>query len=200
MARRSDHSREELATLVIDAAREITAKQGWRDVTMRKIAERIGYAPGSIYNAVGDIDEVLLRVNAATLEGLGERLGTALRRGRGRGDAAKLALVLADEYVAYVIAHARLWAALLEHPPAPDKVAPDWYLRARNGLFDLVASVIAPLFPDGAARSCAVVSLWAALQGVASLAIGGNLALAAGELKPRDIARSIVARYLTGHE
>ncbi len=200
MARRSDHSREELAILVIDAAREITAKQGWRDATMRKIAERIGYAPGSIYNAVGDIDEVLLRVNAATLEGLSDRLAAVLERDGGQSDAAKLALVMADEYIAYATAHARLWAALLEHPPASDKAAPEWYLRARNGLFDLVASAIEPLFPDRSARARAVVALWASLQGVASLAIGGNLALAAGEFKPQDIARSIVARYLTGRE
>src|SRR6185437_7160825 len=67
MARRSDHSRDELAALVIGGARDIAQEEGWRAVSMRGIATRIGYAPGSIYNAVGDIDAVLLRINADTL-------------------------------------------------------------------------------------------------------------------------------------
>ena len=41
-----------------------------------------------------------------------------------------------------------------------------------------------------------MLALWAALQGVASLAAGGNLAFAGAD-DPRAIARSIVRRYLS---
>ena len=74
MARRSDHSRDQLAAMVVSAARDIVIAEGTAAVTMRKIAAAIGYAAGSIYNAVGDQDAVLRRVNAQTLEGLVARL------------------------------------------------------------------------------------------------------------------------------
>lgn len=200
MARRSDHSREELAALVIGAAHEITAHRGWREATMRRIAAQIGYSPGSIYNAVGDMDIVLLRMNAATLEGLADRFRAVLGRNGRPGAAVASALALADEYMTYVADHPRLWAALLEHPPSPDRPVPDWYLRARDQLFEMVSAALAPLFPDAKSRYRAVVALWSALQGVAALTLGGNLALAAGGLNPAQIARSIVSRYLSGHE
>lgn len=195
MARRSDHSREELAAMVIAAARAVTEENGWRAVSMRGIAARIGYTPGSIYNAVGDIDAVLLRVNSGTLTQLAARLEAAIMQVRPGVDAA---LATADAYMTFVMTHALLWAALIEWPPpAP---APDWYTQPRTRLIEIVAAAIAPIFPDTAERRRAVLALWAALQGVASLAVGGNLDFAGADTDPHDIARSIVRRYLSGNE
>ena len=78
MARRADHTREELANLVVSAAEKLARKEGLRGVAMRRIAAEIGYAPGSIYNAVGDLDRVILRVNARTLERLRAHLARAV--------------------------------------------------------------------------------------------------------------------------
>jgi AcrR family transcriptional regulator len=196
MGRRSDHSREELAGLVIAAARAITVKDGWRAVTMRRIGAEIGYAAGSIYNAVGDIDAVLLRVSASTLEELALALESAITRHKPKDGPVGAALVLADTYIDYVVAHSRLWSALMERSP-PQK-APDWYTGPRGRLLALVEAVLAPLYPDPDARRRSVVALWAALQGVAGLTAGGNLAFAAKELDAHEIARSLVKRYLAG--
>jgi AcrR family transcriptional regulator len=195
MARRSDHSREELAAMVIAGTRAIVRDEGWRAVSMRGIAARIGYAPGSIYNAVGDIDAVLLRVNAGTLTELVANLEMEVARTvPGEGGA----VAIADAYVTYVTAHARLWAALIERPPPVP--APDWYAVPRARLVEIVAEAIAPLFPDAVLRRRAVLSLWASLQGLATLALGGNMAFADEGLDTREIARSIVRRYLSGHD
>jgi AcrR family transcriptional regulator len=195
MARRSDHSRDELAAMVIAGARGIARDEGWRAVSMRGIATRIGYAPGSIYNAVGDIDEVLLRVNADTLARLAAQLETAVE---GLSPGVDGALALADAYMTFVTGNARLWGALIERtPPVP---APDWYAAPRTRLVEIVAQMIGPVFPGAADSRRAILALWAALQGVASLAIGGNLAFAGADLEPHAIARSIVRRYLTGSD
>jgi AcrR family transcriptional regulator len=200
MARRSDHSREELSELVIQAARSIAAAEGWSAVTMRALAARIGYAPGSIYNAVGDLDTVLLRVNAATLDALADQLEATLRKFGPEADITARAVAIADGYMQFVAKNARLWASVLERVPRADDPVPDWYTAPRARLIETVSAAIAPLYPNARARRRAVVALWAALQGVAALATGGNLAFAAGEIEPRDIARSIVLRYLTGRE
>ena len=195
MARRSDHSRDELAAMVIGGARAIAQEEGWRAVSMRGIAARIGYAPGSIYNAVGDIDAVLLRINADTLARLIAAFDAAVAR---VGPGFDGALAVADTYVSFVTAHAKLWAALIERPPPVP--APEWYAAPRARLVEIVAQVIAPAFPDPTQRRRAVLALWASLQGVASLAVGGNLAFAGADIDPRDIARSVVRRYLSGRD
>ena len=200
MGRRSDHSRDELASLVVQAATSIVAADGKTSVTMRGVAAAIGYTAGSIYNAVGDIDAVLLRVGAATLERLGEDLEGALEAsGRTAADMDR-ALLVAETYVVFVTANQRLWTALLERPPAPGSDVPDWYAQPRAQLVEIVARVLAPFYPETQARRRAVITLWAALQGIASLTTGGNLAFMADDADVRDIARSVVLRYLTGQE
>jgi AcrR family transcriptional regulator len=47
-SRRQKH-KEELRRVILDAAREIFVHQGYESFSMRKLAERIGYSPGSVY-------------------------------------------------------------------------------------------------------------------------------------------------------
>jgi AcrR family transcriptional regulator len=46
---RREREREEIRTLILDAAREMFAAEGYDAVTMRRIAERIEYSPTAIY-------------------------------------------------------------------------------------------------------------------------------------------------------
>ncbi|MCZ6887392.1 MAG: TetR family transcriptional regulator [Gammaproteobacteria bacterium] len=48
MARRSDHTREELRALINDATSGLVGERGPEGVTARLIAERIGYAAGTL--------------------------------------------------------------------------------------------------------------------------------------------------------
>lgn len=196
VARRSDHSREELAALVIEAARKIVIEEGADAVTMRKLGAMIGYAPGSIYNAVGDLEAVHREVNAMTLNDMVAMLeGVLVAHQPGR---IECALAIAEHYVDFVTQNPRLWAGLLAQPPQPGAPLTQSYARPRARLIEIVATAIAPRFTDDLSRRRAVVALWAALQGVASLSIGGNFQFIASDLAPKDIARSIVRRYLTG--
>lgn len=45
MARRSDHSKEELKNLITQTAREIVQKDGFTALTARNLAQTIGYTP-----------------------------------------------------------------------------------------------------------------------------------------------------------
>src|SRR5258708_12891250 len=46
---RRQREREEIRTLILDAARELFVSEGYDAVTMRRIAERIEYSPTAIY-------------------------------------------------------------------------------------------------------------------------------------------------------
>ena len=49
MARRSDHSREELREMAITAAEQIVVEQGYEGLSARKVAAAIGYTVGTLY-------------------------------------------------------------------------------------------------------------------------------------------------------
>ena len=57
---RRERQRQELKTLILDAARELFAELGYESVTMRKIAEHIEYSPTAIYFHFKD-KEALMR-------------------------------------------------------------------------------------------------------------------------------------------
>ncbi|HZH04283.1 MAG TPA: helix-turn-helix domain-containing protein, partial [Myxococcaceae bacterium] len=46
---RRDREREELRKKILDAARELFARDGYEAVTMRKLAQKIEYSPTALY-------------------------------------------------------------------------------------------------------------------------------------------------------
>ena len=189
---RGEHSREEFAALVTKAAEGLVRAEGLRGLGMRRLASVIGYAPNSIYNAVGDLDAVAMRVNARTLARLHAALGAAVTPERTARDNA---LSLADAYLAFVAADPRVWSLVFEHHVAPDAEFPDWYAAALAQATDLVDSVLAPLIPEPVERRQAVAALWAGLHGLASLSTSNKLAVLTPE-SPRDLAQLLVGRFL----
>jgi AcrR family transcriptional regulator len=58
-AERRARERENLRRAILDAARELFATQDYKNVSMRKIADRIEYSPTAIYLHFKDKDEIL---------------------------------------------------------------------------------------------------------------------------------------------
>ena len=70
LARCYDHSREQLREMALAAAREIVALDGLCGLTTRKVAARIGYTVGTIYNLFDDLDHLIVQMNGQTLDEL----------------------------------------------------------------------------------------------------------------------------------
>jgi AcrR family transcriptional regulator len=178
--------------LVAGAAESLVRNEGYRALGMRRLAAAIGYAPNSIYNAVGDLDQVVLRVNARTLARLHTALSAVIDPERAARDNA---LALADAYLVFVAADPRVWSLLFEHLVAPDQPFPDWYAAALAEPVMLVDTVLAPLIAPADERRRAVAALWAALHGLASLSTSRKLAVLTPD-PPQDLARLLVGRFL----
>jgi AcrR family transcriptional regulator len=56
---RREREREEIKTLILDAARELFANEGIESVTMRRVAEKIEYSPTAIYFHFRDKESLL---------------------------------------------------------------------------------------------------------------------------------------------
>lgn len=196
VARRREHTREELAEIVVAAAEEIAAAEGLAGVTMRRLAAAVGYAPNSIYHAVGDMDEIMLRLNARTLDLLGWSLRRCLPGAR-TPEAAVDAIV--EGYVSFVRRHPGLWSVIVDYVRRRKDPFPDWYQEALSKPLALVDEVLTPFFPDAADRRRSTAVLWAALHGIVSLTLSGKLGVVTDD-EALPLARLVVRRYLAGRE
>ncbi len=59
---RKERQRATLQQQILDAAREITIRDGFAALTMRKIAQAIEYAPGTIYLYFESRDEIAIQL------------------------------------------------------------------------------------------------------------------------------------------
>ena len=50
---------ENLRERILEAAREALAADGWRALSMRALAQRVGVAPGTLYNYFSDKEEIV---------------------------------------------------------------------------------------------------------------------------------------------
>ena len=188
MARRNDHRPEELRSMALDAARAIASEEGLRGITVRRVAERIGYAPGTLYNLFPSLDALILTMNGETLE----RLGASLS-GAAAAPVERRAAALVDAYFDFVEQQPRLWSVLFEHRLPEGTPAPDWYRAALERLVGAAVVALTPVisaFPE-AERHQTVVAMWGALHGISTLAVSGKLGLVSSA-DPRQLAHRVV--------
>ncbi|MBA2301088.1 MAG: TetR/AcrR family transcriptional regulator [Acidobacteria bacterium] len=57
---RQEREREATARAILDAARELFVAEGYQNVSIRKIAERIEYSPAAIYSYFSSKDDIFL--------------------------------------------------------------------------------------------------------------------------------------------
>ncbi|WP_018184407.1 TetR/AcrR family transcriptional regulator [Kaistia granuli] len=192
MARRSDHAPEELKRLALEAAEVIALEEGLRGLTVRRVAERIGYAPGTIYNLFANLDDLIVQLNGMTLDALAVELGAAAG-----GSPATRPQRLVEAYFDFVESRPRLWSLLFEHRLPEGADLPDWYRPKLAALIGLVAEALEPLMPDRSAeaRYAATVTMWAGLHGISTLAVSAKLTLVA-ETEPRQLGHLLVDRML----
>lgn len=65
---RKEREKEELKELILSAAREIFLNEGYENTSIRKIASKIEYSPGVIYNYFKDKNDLLLSLHDKAFE------------------------------------------------------------------------------------------------------------------------------------
>jgi len=194
MARRNDHTREELQSMAIDATRSIIAREGIEGVSARKVAQDIGYTVGTLYQAFENIHDLVLHANAFTLS---EMLGDLEMAYMGSRDPLQRMVKMADAYLLFANTHQAQWAAVFRHSLPKGYVMPDWYQARIDALFALVENGVRAMAPkrnrqaiQGAART-----LWSGVHGICILHTGDKL-YSDHIASPRSLLHSLVKHYL----
>jgi AcrR family transcriptional regulator len=195
MARRKDHSPQELKTSIRVAAEKIIYTKGLVALTARRVAEAVGYTPGTIYNLYRDMDALVTEVNYTTLTRLDEFCRERLKRA-GSGYAAVKSLAYA--YIDFAAGNERAWRTLFietNRVGKPGKL-PAHYQERLAGLFQMLETTLKDnLAMDAIDAASAARILWAALHGITSLTLDGRLSLIGVE-DPHDMTDDLLDKYL----
>ena len=70
MARRNDHTREELISITLNTVKEFLNDNSYHELSLRKVANMIGYVPSTLVNVFGSYNLLLLHAVAQTLDEL----------------------------------------------------------------------------------------------------------------------------------
>ncbi len=201
MGRRSDHTREEIRAMALQATEKLLEKSGLAGLTARKVASAIGYTVGTLYLVFRNQDDLIQQANARTLDTLYRRL-TALDT---RADPHAGLRALAREYLRFALAHTHRWSAIFDHTPANQQLAPAWYNERVDRLFAVPESALQALDPQRKphAVTLAARALWAGVHGVVVLSLKDKLALGDHNRQPaviEELVDSLVTNYLVGYQ
>lgn len=196
MARRSDHSREEIREMALEAAENIVAEHGLEGLSARKVATAIGYTVGTLYLVFENIDDLILQVNARTLDRLYARMAEAQTRAR---DARDWLLQLGEVYIGFAEDDPHRWSTIFEHRLGEGRELPGWYQQKIERMFGIVEEALAPLAGRRPRKEVAQAArvIWGGVHGVCILALSDRLGVAGAD-SVQDLTQSLISNYLAG--
>src|SRR5215471_3403982 len=175
VAERKSRHKEDLRQEILDAARDLFVRDGYESVSMRKIAEKVEYAPGTIYLYFKDKAEILDTLCQVTFEKLRARL-EAIRDDQGdpvdglrRGlrTYVQFGLDNPNQYiVTFVLAKGRVDLEKLATRGAPESG-----LACFGCLRGIVRQCLEGGYINGGGVEETAQALWAGIHGITSLLV-----------------------------
>ena len=196
MARRNDHTKEEIREMVSHAGSELIKTSGFSAFSTRQIAKEIGYTVGTLYNVFDSYDDIVLHINAATLEDMRkfieEGLNPKLRNVKAIKQLAKLYLDFAHNN------HNR-WSAIFEYNIPSELDLPEHYNQKVEKLFSITESLLSEFISKKSEALKHAKVIWASIHGICVLSLTQKLNVA-GTASVEILTNSLIENYLRGIE
>ncbi|MES0881743.1 TetR/AcrR family transcriptional regulator [Roseibium sp. SCP14] len=136
---------EETQRRVLDAAVKAVETGGLEAVNIRKIAAEAGYSVGSVYKHFADQDELLIAVNALTLERIRQVMSDAVKNVE---DPLAQLKALARTYLKFARSNRNLWTTLFVHRLPQGRPVPETHIQGNIALLAFIAAPLRQLDPE----------------------------------------------------
>ncbi|RXJ74712.1 TetR family transcriptional regulator [Veronia nyctiphanis] len=173
MARRNDHSRDELVEMTLTAVEQFLAEKPHQQLSLRKVAAMIGYVPSTLINVFGSYNLLLLHVVARTLDDMGqtaqEKISTCTSAEEGLN-------VLAKVYLDYARDNPHRWQLVFQHSMNGQEL-PKWHSDRIDNMTGLIEQMLEQLAPSKDKETVIEASrvLWAGVHGITLLTVDDKL-------------------------
>lgn len=196
MGRRSDHTPQQLRSLLIDQGHTLMAEVGYARFSGREVAKRAGYSVGTIYNVFGSLDGLLSAINTHTFKLWAKHLQDQL------ADAEEDRIAsLVRGYFSFALENPNVWSAIYDHRlPQGQSLSPA-DLEGRALLTSIVEEEVRKALPETIDLDLARYSrsLIASVHGHCSYVVSGSFALL-DEADPVGSALDRVRESLAIHQ
>lgn len=196
MARRSDHSRDEIKEMALKAALDILENEGGKGLSARKVAKAIGYTVGTLYLVFENQRDMVLHINAMSLKDLDVWFD---KHTDACATPTECLQQLAEAYISYATAKSARWNLLVDPLVDEGTDMPDWYMSKLSRLFGRVEGILAPLAAEHSALEIqqAARVLWAGVHGICTLKIRQRLDLAGGQTTS-EMTQMLIKNFIKG--
>lgn len=193
MARRNDHTREELIELTIDAVSEFLANQPHHELSLRKVANKIGYVPSTLVNVFGNYNLLLLQVVARTVDELQMEASLALEKSNSTEEAL---YSLAYCYHDFASKNPYRWQLIFQHTMNGEEL-PDWQANRIEAMTSMLEKLIAILSPNRTTEEVIEASrvLWAGVHGVTLLSVDDKF-FTSSPIDGKALIANLLSNYL----
>lgn len=170
---RRENEVRQMRQAILNAACDIAAESGWRQVTVRKVAEKVEYSPAALYEYFAGKEAILL---ALMREGF-RLLAQEMRAVPEGGDAAERLVAVAQRYWDFAFRHPELYQVMhgLDGVSFGTADTPPEALDCFVALQDAVRAVFPGDSASGRDLFDEVDTLWATLHGLVSLTMAHRI-------------------------
>ena len=198
MARRSDHTRDELRELVINTSIDIIQTDGFQALTARKIAGIIGYSPGTIYNLFPSMDALCLIINGMTIDALNEMLNDPACN-KDTASPADNMKAMARRYLDFAAQNKARWMMLFAYKLPEGEDVPVWFQEKVAALFAPLERILTPLYKnDAKACKLAARTLWASVHGICFVEQTGKMPIVIGSSSGEAMTSILIDNFVAG--
>lgn len=172
---RNDEQKVELRDMILGKARDLVLQKGFAELSIRKLAEEIGYAPGTIYLYFKDRDDLVREICVRGFAALSEKMKSAA----GVPDPQKRLVALMRAYAEFAVNNPETYRlSFMEDPKFTEVMFRSAPLEVEDGAgrqaFDAVVKAVRELKQSGKIarkedENLLAEMLWAGAHGVVSL-------------------------------
>jgi len=170
VAERKSRQKADLRQEILDAARDLFVREGYESVSIRKIAEKVEYAPGTIYLYFKDKTEILDTLAARTFQKLHARLEAIHRDPGDPVDALRRGL---RSYIQFGLDHPNEYVVTFVIAKREPGIHERSGQKCGMACFDTLRSIVRKCLEDGYINGGGVdetaQALWTAIHGLTSL-------------------------------
>src|SRR5262249_50233696 len=189
---RQERDREAVRRAILDAARELFVAEGFQNVSIRKIAERIEYSPAAIYGYLPSKDDIFFALRAEGFRLLGAPLKGGRRDQLATVDPVQRIRSMFWRMYKFSRQQPQYFALMFLDRSVP-RISREYERFAfaretkRHVIEELERCVQADVFPATMKPSVAIRVLMAGLLGVAALKLSDRLPAAPRDPRPHDL-------------
>jgi AcrR family transcriptional regulator len=172
VSERRQREKENLRKRILDAAREIVIAEGFSALTIRRVADAVEYAPGTLYLYFQNRDAIAVALCGEVFQTMYDALAPAAKI----KDPAKRLRALIRKYIAFALDQPEMYRlALMSDPKFSDVLLRDGPIEDADGpgqkTFALMVQAIAELRKSEAGAFALAEMVWVTVHGLVSIKI-----------------------------